>query len=87
MITPVGTLDIFVDQALERLAGNKWPGSLTSASVCTSVTSVDRAIAYVENSNFRRSREGGNPVACVEKSLGPRLRGNDEDSGRFPAFR
>ena len=37
---------------------------------------IDPAIKCVENSKLRRSREGGNPVSYVAKSLGPRLRGD-----------
>ena len=40
--------------------------------------SIAVAVKHVNNFKLCRSREGGNPVACVEKSLDPRLRGDDE---------
>ena len=42
------------------------------------ITSIEVAVKHVNNFKLCRSREGGNPVACVEKSLDPRLRGDDE---------
>ena len=32
----------------------------------------------IEPAKLRRSREGGNPVSYIAKSLGPRLRGDDD---------
>ena len=38
---------------------------------------LDPCVADPCVANHRRSREGGSPVSTVEKSLDPRLRGED----------
>ena len=67
--------------ALARLRGHLWPGYRTSACPFPRETSIDPAINYVESSpQRRRPRVGGDPASFVEKSLDPRLRGDDEIS-------